>query len=147
MIKLKFDEKEYLRLMELVYLGNWVINSAKDEPEKEYEVVESKIFSHAQTAGCSDLADYAEEFKEYFPTAKFDELMSDRIEEYDNNTFWERLIEYMAKNELLEKYKDRKEDFDSMPREKKWTEIDSLEDKYRAEFEKHGIDRLFLNTH
>ena len=46
-MKIELTEQQYRYLLDLVYIGNWVLNSTREEDRiKEYDQVESLIFSH-----------------------------------------------------------------------------------------------------
>ena len=46
-MELHLTEKQYRRLLDLVYIGNWVLNSARgDDRIRDYDKVESLVFSH-----------------------------------------------------------------------------------------------------
>ena len=54
-MELHMTEKQFRRLLDLVYIGNWVLNSTRgDDRIKEYDQVESLVFSH-----CLDPSDGA----------------------------------------------------------------------------------------
>ena len=49
-MEIKLTEKQFRRLLDLVYIGNWVINSTRENDRiQEYDQVESLIFSHCRT--------------------------------------------------------------------------------------------------
>ena len=46
-MKIELTEQQYRYLLDLVYIGNWVINSTREDDRiKEYDQVESLVFSH-----------------------------------------------------------------------------------------------------
>ena len=46
-MKIELTEQQFRYLLDLVYIGNWVINSTRENDRiKEYDRVESLIFSH-----------------------------------------------------------------------------------------------------
>ena len=49
---LKLTQKQFRRLLDLVYIGNWVLNSTRgDDRIREYDQVESLVFSHCLQNG------------------------------------------------------------------------------------------------
>ena len=45
-MRIDLTPKEFRRLLDLVYIGNWVLNSTRGEDRfQDYDDVESKIFS------------------------------------------------------------------------------------------------------
>ena len=46
-MKIELTEQQFRYLLDLVYIGNWVINSTRENARiKEYDRVESLIISH-----------------------------------------------------------------------------------------------------
>lgn len=46
-MKIELTEQQFRYLLDLVYIGNWVINSTRENDRiQEYDQVESLIFSH-----------------------------------------------------------------------------------------------------
>ena len=42
----ELTEKEFRRLLDMVYIGNWVLNSTRvNDRFVDYDIVESKLFS------------------------------------------------------------------------------------------------------
>ena len=46
-MEIKMSEKQFRRLLDMVYIGNWVLNSARGGDRiRVYDQVESLLFSH-----------------------------------------------------------------------------------------------------
>ena len=46
-MKIELTEQQYRYLLDLVYIGNWVMNSTREDDRiQEYDQVESLVFSH-----------------------------------------------------------------------------------------------------
>ena len=46
-MEIKMTEKQFRRLLDLVYIGNWVLNSARgDDRIRQYDEVESLVFAN-----------------------------------------------------------------------------------------------------
>ena len=57
-MELHLSEKQYRRLLDLVYIGNWVLNSTRgDDRISDYDKVESLIFSHCLEHGMAPLVE------------------------------------------------------------------------------------------
>ena len=57
-MKLELTKKQYRRLLDLVYIGNWVLNSTRgDDRFTDYDEVESLLFAKSGEEGMSMLAD------------------------------------------------------------------------------------------
>ena len=57
-MELKLTQKQFRRLLDLVYIGNWVLNSTRGEDRiREYDQVESLVFSHCLGQGMASLTE------------------------------------------------------------------------------------------
>lgn len=146
MVKLELDKNKYEKLMELVYLGNWITNAERNRPAAEYEEVEGKVYSLAGPAGFEDYVEYDKALKGFYPSKKFEAMVQKRIEQYDEANFWDGLVSRLVHRDLHKKYGRRKGGFTSLTPGRLYKEIDALNLKYYEELEKSGVDRLALKT-
>ncbi len=142
-MEIKLTKEQYEDLVKLVYLGNWMINAIRvhDLVEK-FEELEQYIFSFYNEFGLKDYIEYDEEDKRFYPTRKF-EMESEAQEyraEYDNDTFWDNLINRLASRDFVKKYEEHA--IKKMTIEEIIEKHNSFAKKYEEEFEKYGIDRL-----
>ena len=50
-MNIDLTEKEFRRLLDLVYIGNWILNSTRASDRfEDYDIVQEKLFS--QCTGC-----------------------------------------------------------------------------------------------
>ena len=57
-MKIELTEKQFRRLLDLVYIGNWVLNSTRgDDRIREYDEVESTVFSNCINHGMVPLVE------------------------------------------------------------------------------------------
>jgi hypothetical protein len=57
-MNIELTEKQYRYLLDLVYIGNWVMNSTRENDRiREYDEMESLIFSHCPHHGMKKLAE------------------------------------------------------------------------------------------
>ncbi len=92
-MKLELTGKQFRRLLDMVYIGNWILNSTRGEDRfKDYDEVESLLFTRAAMEGMPMLAAYYK--GEIVPSRAFAEGgIHEAIAEYENNvflTFWPR---------------------------------------------------------
>ena len=99
-MELHLTEKQFRRLLDLVYIGNWVMNSTRDNDRiKEYDQVESLIFSHCLQHKMSKLVELYQ--GELIPSRRFaDGGIHEAIEQYEDIIFYEILAEEMALRDL-----------------------------------------------
>ena len=57
-MELELTRKQLRRLLDMVYIGNWILNSTRGEDRfKDYDEVESLLFAHAAQEGMPSLAE------------------------------------------------------------------------------------------
>ena len=134
MMEIKLSEKQFRRLLDLVYIGNWVLNSTRgDDRIRQYDQVESLIFSHCLNHGMASLTELYE--GELIPSRAFAEGgIHEAIMEYENNVFFEILAEDLARRDMNDVPID----------ESNYDEFAQRIDSYIDEFEAHGTDNITI---
>lgn len=86
-MELKLTQKQFRRLLDLVYIGNWVLNSTRgDDRIRDYDQVESLVFSHCLGRGMEKLTELYE--GELIPSRAFAEGgIHEAIMAYEDNVF------------------------------------------------------------
>ena len=133
---LEFTNKQFRRLLDLVYIGNWILNSTRgDQRFADYDEVESLVFGKALVSGMPALAEVCE--GEIVPSRAFAEGgIHEAIMEYENNVFFDILAEDLARR-----------DMDDVPiDESNFAELTSRIDAYITEFEEHGTDNILVDA-
>lgn len=133
---IKLSKKQLRRLLDMVYIGNWVLNSTRGEDRiKDYDEVESLLFAQAREEGMSILAD--EYLGEVIPSRAFAEGgIHEAIMDYENNVFFEILAEDLARR-----------DMDDVPiDESNYDELARRIDAYIDEFERNGTDNIVVES-
>ncbi len=134
-MELELTQKQFRRLLDLVYIGNWILNSTRGEDRfKDYDEVESLLFTRAVREGMPTLAEVYE--GEIIPSRAFAEGgIHEAIMEYENNVFFEILAEDLARR-----------DMDDVPiDESNLEELTQRIDAYIDEFEAHGTDNITVD--
>jgi ribosomal protein S8 len=148
-MKIDFTKAEYRDLIDMVYIAEWIMNAHKvkdDTRTKRYSKLEQKILSYAEKMGFSHLVEYAPEHDKYFPTRMFEEASSVHgfIDDYDNDSFWEELINRLAERDLI-----RQEGGLStvlrLSVEERLEKQFRLEEKYAVEFEENGLENIRID--
>ncbi len=134
-MKLELTKKQYRRLLDMVYIGNWILNSTRGEDRfADYDEVESLLFAQAKEEGMGSLAEVWRGV--VVPSRAFAEGgIHEAIIEYENNVFFEILAEDLARRDMDDP------PIDETNRE----ELDRRIDDYMAEFEEHGTDHLLID--
>ena len=124
-MKLELTDQEFRYLLDLVYIGNWVLNSTRgDDRIEEYDQVEGKVFSHCVPQGS------------LIPSRAFaDGGIHEAIEQYEDTIFYELLAEELALRDL---------DGQPLTREN-YDALMARIDAYLSEFDEHGTDRVTVD--
>lgn len=134
-MNLDLNTKQLRRLLDLVYIGNWVLNSTRgNERFADYDEVESLIFAAAGKNGMPKLSELFE--NEIVPSQAFVEGgIHEAILEYENNIFFEILAEELARRDMNDAPID----------ESNFLELSTRIDAYISEFEKNGTDNVSVD--
>ena len=134
-MKLELTTKQFRRLLDMAYIGNWILNSTRgDDRFKDYDEVESLLFAKAREEGMGVLA---EDWQgEVVPSRAFAEGgIHEAIMEYENNVFFDILAEDLARRDMEDASIDQNN----------YEELSSRIDAYIAEFEEHGTDNILVD--
>ena len=125
-MKIDLTEKQFRRLLDLVYVGNWVMNSTRgDDRIQEYDDVESAVFAHCLSHGMVPLVEAYQ--GELIPSRAFAEGGI-----YEDTMFFEILAQELALRDM---------DSDA-PTPENVDELRERMDTYLGEFEQHGTDNI-----
>ena len=134
-MELHMTEKQFRRLLDLVYIGNWVLNSTRgDDRIRDYDQVESLVFSHCLDHGMTSLVELYN--REMIPSRAFAEGgIHEAIMAYEDAAFFEILAEELALRDL-DAERATEENYDEV--------MDRME-QYLGEFEAHGTDHISVD--
>lgn len=134
-MELELTRKQLRRLLDMVYIGNWILNSTRGEDRfQDYDEVESLLFAAAAREGMPTLSETYQ--GEVIPSRAFAEGgIHEAIMDYENNVFFEILAEDLARR-----------DMDDVPiDESNYDELAQRIDAYIDEFEAHGTDNITVD--
>lgn len=134
-MNIEFTDKEFRRLLDMVYIGNWVLNSTRgDDRFEDYDKLQEKLFSQCAKAGMKGL--YQSWYGHVFPSKAFEDGgIHEAIADYEDAVFYDILAEELARRDMDLENKDPEDP----------TELESRMDDYFSEFEKNGIDNLTMD--
>ena len=134
-MKIELSEIEYRRLLDIVYIGNWILNSTRSSDRiEDYDNLQSKMFSYCAELGMREI--YQKIDTEFFPSAAFENGgIHEAIADYEDTIFFEILAEELTKRDMA------KEGFSP----ENFNELSRRVDEYIEEFEKNGMENLTLN--
>ena len=134
-MELKLTQKQFRRLLDLVYIGNWVLNSTRgDDRIRDYDHVESLVFSHCLENGMAKLTELYE--GELIPSRAFAEGgIHEAIMAYEDNVFFEILAQELALRDLN----------DPPITPENYDEFMARLETYFGEFEEQGTDNITVD--
>ena len=134
MMHIDLTTKEFRRMLDLVYIGNWVLNSIRGENRfTDYDHVESKLFGLCQGTKMQQLVEKWE--GEDVPSRAFAEGgIHEAIAVYEDAVFYEILAEELSRRDM--EYPQITDD--------NYDEIVNRMSRYMEEFQVSGVDNLFL---
>lgn len=133
-MQIELSSKEFRHLLDLVYIGNWILNSTRgDDRFQPYDDLESKIFSLCRGNGMQLLVEKWNGID--VPSKAYcDGGIHEAIAYYEDNVFYEILAEELSRRDMA--YPEITDE--------NYDEIVSRMDRYMSEFQDCGLDRLVL---
>ncbi|MCP5274262.1 MAG: hypothetical protein H6936_05310 [Burkholderiales bacterium] len=144
-MKINITKKEYRLLLDILYLGEWMLTAHDQEeaPEKkQYQDVIQKFYSYAEEMGYDNLIKADKALNKYFETMEYEEnsQVNEIIENYDNATFWDELVSGLALRDAQEI--EGNDAFNKMSPEERIQLLYPLEEKYHEEFMANDLANL-----
>ena len=134
-MKIELTQQQFRYLLDLVYIGNWVINSTRENDRiHEYDQVESLIFSHCLSNKMSKLVELYQ--GELIPSRRFAEGgIHEAIEQYEDIVFYEILAEELALRDM---------NGEPLTRENYGALMERI-DAYLSEFDRNGTNNISVD--
>ena len=133
-MEINLSKTEFRHLLDLVYIGNWVLNSTRGEDRfQPYDDLESKIFRLCRDNGMSILVEKWNG-TDVPSKAYCDGGIHEAIAFYEDNVFYEILAEELSRRDM--EYPEINED--------NYDEIVGRMNRYMSEFQASGLDHLVL---
>ena len=135
-MNIDLTDKEFRRLLDLVYIGNWILNSTRTTDRfEDYDIVQEKLFSLCAKNGMKSLIQVWH--GHIFPSRAYEDGgIHEAIADYEDAVFFDILAEELARRDLG--------CLDSEPAD--YTELNARMDDYMDEFEKSGVENLVLEA-
>ena len=133
-MQIDLTNKEFRRLLDLAYIGNWILNSTRgDDRFEDYDNLESKLFGlcrdHKMDILVENRNGIAVPSKAYVEGG-----IHEAIAFYEDNVFYEILAEELSRRDM--EYPEINED--------NYEEIVGRMNRYMSEFQASGLDHLVL---
>lgn len=135
-MKIELTTKEFRRLLDMVYIGNWILNSTRgDDRFEDYDHVESKLFALCKNTPMESLVE------DYLGTPVPSQAFNDggiheAIVNYEDCVFYDVLAEELARRDM------GYPEIDSG----NYDELVSRMEDYIDEFASHGTDNIVVNA-
>ena len=135
-MQIELTEKEFRRLLDMVYIGNWILNSCRDDDRfEDYDDLEEKLFSLCPEHGMRTLS---QRWRGHtYPSRAFEEGgIHEAIADYEDAVFFDILAEELARRDLgLE---------DSDPED--LSALSARMEEYLDEFDRNGLDTVTVEN-
>ena len=131
-MQIELTNKEFRRLLDMVYIGNWILNSCRENDRfQDYDDVEEKLFALCPELGMGALTERWQ--GRSYPSRAFEEGgIHEAIADYEDAVFYDILAEELARRDMDAEAVSQ-EDMD---------ELNERMDEYYSEFEKNGIENV-----
>ena len=136
LINIEMSSRDFRFLLDLVYIGNWVLNSARENDRiEEYDALMKKIFSYCSDSNLNSLISKKDDGTIRPSRAYVDGGIHEVIEDYEDAVFFEILAEELTRRDM----KSAAISPDDL------TEFAHRIDEYIDEFERNGIDNISID--
>lgn len=134
-MNIELTDREYRRLLDMVYIGNWILNSTRgDDRFEDYDLLQEKLFSLCTANGMRSLVQSWQ--GHIFPSRAYEDGgIHEAIADYEDAVFYSILAEELARRDLGLESSDP-EDF---------SELSRRMEEYLCEFEKNGLDTVNID--
>ena len=148
---ISLTKKQYLSLIKIAWLGNWIANGQRDgSPANphidEYDDIHSHILSFAKEfefghyVGDKEAGD-----DRLYETLQFDDDFDlyELTREYDERSFVDELVNQLAERDFHREY--NRAAIRAMSREDHATKLDGFIEKWAEEINKNGLDNIAID--
>ena len=131
-MNIDLTDKEFRRLLDMVYIGNWILNSTRAADRfEDYDIVQEKLFSLCAKNGMRSLIQVWH--GHVFPSKAYEDGgIHEAIADYEDAVFFDILAEELSGRDLGEDIDD-------------FGALTARMDEYMAEFEKNGVANLTVD--
>ena len=134
-MNIELSEKEFRRLLDMVYIGNWKLNSARgDDRFEDYDLLQEKLFALCPGHGMRSLVETWQ--GHIFPSRAYEDGgIHEAIADYEDAVFYNILAEELARRDLGLENSDP-EDF---------SQLQERMEEYMEEFDKNGLNTINID--
>ncbi len=146
-MKINITRKQYMELLKLVFIGSWIADSHNTTSQKRvFDEIEQYILSQWKGFAAEDEVEYDPGSGQYYYTRNFEDNsgVMEIIDQYDEDTFWESLINRLAMRDFRKHYGEDK--IKAMELEKIFEAQDPFVKKYEDEILENGLENIILRN-
>ncbi|MDH4201045.1 MAG: hypothetical protein OEV66_11805 [Spirochaetia bacterium] len=145
-MEITISNKQYEKLVKLIYLGMWIVESHDSKDNNDFIEIEQLIYSQIKNIPGSQMIQYDEVTKKYYPSIDFDkdDIIADHLDNYDENCFWDELIDRLTKRDMLKKF--GLENIHNMSHKEVFENEKEIIAHYESAFEESGVLKLFMKS-
>ena len=134
-MQIELSKKEFRLLLDMVYIGNWVLNSTRGEDRfTDYDDIQEKLFGYCAKLGLKEL--YTTWYGHVFPSKAFEEGgIHEAIADYEDAVFFDILAEELARRDMDSEHVSPDD----------IQELQHRMEEYITEFERNGVDNISLD--
>ena len=106
-MNIELSEKEFRRLLDMVYIGNWILNSTRgDDRFEDYDQLQEKLFSLCPDHGMRALIQRWH--GHIFPSQAYEDGgIHEAIADYEDAVFFDILAEELARRDMVSEQHDQ----------------------------------------
>ena len=130
-MNIELSPKEFRRLLDMVYIGNWILNSTRENDRfDDYDRLEEKLFGLCPQAGMFALV---QSWRGHtYPSKAFEDGgIHEAIADYEDAVFFDILAEELSRRDL-----EAEGDPDDLEA------LNARIEEYMTEFEKNGVTNI-----
>ena len=135
-MNIELSDKEFRRLLDMVYIGNWILNSARGEDRfEDYDRLQEKLFALCSGQGMPSLIQRWQ--GHVFPSRAYEDGgIHEAIADYEDAVFYDILAEELARRDLGFA--------ESEPED--YSELNARMEEYLTEFDKNGLNTINIEN-
>jgi len=140
-VQLELNTDQLQKLVELAYLGEWMINARHDDDAQDEEATSAlqALLVAAGKAGLPGVEQDPETTDYYLDPEWVERLYIRHVADYEDHVFWDELAERLAERDLA---RQRGVPVEEIDREDDAAALRPIEDDYRDELADYGVGRL-----
>ena len=143
-ITMDFEGENLTQLLKATFFASWLKNSTKGEEDRDValDTFGQYVLGVAWNAGEKTRIQVSSDGF-YTLTADLEDLLLEQIDEYDNEVFWDELVDQLARRDWYQKNPSKiGKPLEGKAADEAAAGIDREGEKYDKEFEDKGVERL-----